>query len=363
MRLIVKRSDGRTKEFRFGEGHVSLGRDKNSNQVFLPDKAVSKRHAVISASEDSKWMVEDMGSANKTYLNDQVISKAEIKTGDVLRITKFTIEINLEEDGQADQAHSKEQMTDTSDMTNISDMTDTSDMTNISDMTNAPDMTDTLDTQVTPATLSEDDSHADEADSKDQVTDASDVTNTSDIQVALAIPSHETVVRKPDAAHAPAMRLAARRLSDFSRATEAICATNGLDELLTTLLDIMVKQFSAFHCWCALREQPNGPMTYHAGKRRDGRAVTLSDLKLNQKISQVAERGQSMVLPRVSAQVEEKERIRSALIVSIMRVNGCYGILYVDNAMMHDHYSLSDLDYLMLLAMHTAAVLRKFLDL
>ncbi|MBA7476089.1 hypothetical protein ES707_11466 [subsurface metagenome] len=294
MRLIVRAGNGTTKEFQFIEGSVSIGR-QSSNQVPLRDKAVSKQHAVISTTEDGKWMVEDLDSANKTYLNDKAIHKAEIKTGDVLRITDFVIEINLEESVEAE---SKGQMEDT---------------------------------------LS--------------------------LEAALTTPKHETVVRKPDAAHAPAMRLAAKRLTDFSQATEAICEADSLDELLTVLLDITLKQFSAFRCWCALRDQPSGPMTYHAGKRRDARVVELSDLKLSEKVDQVVERGLSMVLPSVSAQTEEKERIRSALIAAVMRPNGCYGVLYVDNAMIHEHYSLSDLDYLMILAMHTAAVLKKFLDL
>lgn len=294
MRLIVRAGNGTTKEFQFIEGSVSIGR-QSSNQVPLRDKAVSKQHAVISTTEDGKWMVEDLDSANKTYLNDKAIHKAEIKTGDVLRITDFVIEIDLEESVEAE---SKGQMEDT---------------------------------------LS--------------------------LEAALTTPKHETVVRKPDAAHAPAMRLAAKRLTDFSQATEAICEADSLDELLTVLLDITLKQFSAFRCWCALRDQPSGPMTYHAGKRRDARVVELSDLKLSEKVDQVVERGLSMVLPSVSAQTEEKERIRSALIAAVMRPNGCYGVLYVDNAMIHEHYSLSDLDYLMILAMHTAAVLKKFLDL
>jgi len=294
MRLIVRAGNGTTKEFQFIEGSVSIGR-QSSNQVPLRDKAVSKQHAVISTTEDGKWMVEDLDSANKTYLNDKAIHKAEIKTGDVLRIVDFVIEIDLEESVEAE---SKGQMEDT---------------------------------------LS--------------------------LEAALTTPKHETVVRKPDAAHAPAMRLAAKRLTDFSQATEAICEADSLDELLTVLLDITLKQFSAFRCWCALRDQPSGPMTYHAGKRRDARVVELSDLKLSEKVDQVVERGLSMVLPSVSAQTEEKERIRSALIAAVMRPNGCYGVLYVDNAMIHEHYSLSDLDYLMILAMHTAAVLKKFLDL
>ncbi len=292
MRLILRANDGTTKEFQFGEGPVSIGR-QSSNQVFLPDKAVSKQHAVITVAEDGKWMVEDLGSANKTYLNDKAIQKSEIRTGDILRITEFTVEIDLEEDVEAGGDEKME--------------------------------------------------------------------DTLHLEAALTTPRHETIVRKPDAAHAPAMRLAAKRLSDFSQATEVICEADSLDKLLTTLLDITLKQFSAFRCWCALRDQPGGPMTYHAGRRRDGRPVELSDLQLNERINDAVERGLSMVLPRVSAQTEEKERIRSALIASVMRPNGCYGVLYVDNAMIHEHYSLSDLDYLMFLAMHTAAVLRRFL--
>ncbi len=294
MRLVVRAGNGTTKEFQFSEGSVSIGR-QSSNQIPLRDKAVSKQHAVISTTEDGKWMVEDLDSANKTYLNDKAIHKAEIKTGDVLRIIDFVIEIDLEE---GIGTESKGQMEDT-----------------------------------------------------------------LYLEAALTTPKHETVVRKPDAAHAPAMRLAAKRFTDFSQATEAICEADSLDELLTVLLDITLKQFSAFRCWCALRDQPSGPMTYHAGKRRDSRPVELSDLKLSEKVDQVVERGLSMVLPSVSAQTEEKERIRSALIASVMRSNGCYGVLYVDNAMIHEHYSLSDLDYLMFIAMHTAAVLKKFLDL
>ena len=42
---------------------------------------------------------------------------------------------------------------------------------------------------------------------------------------------HETVVRKPDAGHAPAMRLPAKRLSDFSQACDIICKSANLEDL------------------------------------------------------------------------------------------------------------------------------------
>ena len=182
--------------------------------------------------------------------------------------------------------------------------------------------------------------------------------DTLDLQASLTTQKHETVVRKPDAAHAPAMRLEARRLTDFSQATETLSKVRDLDEFLQSTINIILKQFSALRTWCALRDQPGGPMMFHVGKRRDGKKVELDDLILKDKIDQAVERGQSLVLPSVSAQVEKKERIRSALIATIMRPSGCYGVLYVDNAMIHKHYSLSDLDYLMFLAIHISSVLK-----
>ena len=159
------------------------------------------------------------------------------------------------------------------------------------------------------------------------------------------------------------MRLVARRLTDFAQATEILCEAKTLDQMMVTLLELLTKQFDAFHVWCALREQPSGPMTYHAGKRRDGQKVEIADLQLQDKIITAIERKQSSVMPRVSAQMESKDRIRSAMVTPIMRSSGCYGVLYVDNAMVHDHYALGDLDYLMIIAMHVAGILKDLLDI
>jgi len=292
MRLVLKQKDGEMKEFQFANGPIEIGRAADSH-VFLPDRTVSKKHALIACDGDGKWEVQDLDSANKTYLNGEAVHKAPIKTGDAIRITDFTMEVNLDEHPQVDHDAQFE--------------------------------------------------------------------DTLNLEAGLSTPMHETVVRKPDAGHAPAMRLPAKRLSDFSQACDIICKSANLEELLVSMLNIGVQQFSAFHTWCALREQPSGPMTYHAGKRRDGQPVELGDLMLADKINNAVERAQSLVLPRVAADLESKERIRSALIAAICAPTGCYGVIYVDNAMVHDHYTLGDLDYLMIVAMHTAAILNKFL--
>jgi hypothetical protein len=48
------------------------------------------------------------------------------------------------------------------------------------------------------------------------------------------------------------------------------------------------------------------------------------------------------------------------MIAPIVDPTGCFGALYVDNAVDQKQYNLGDLDYLMLLAIHTAAILENF---
>lgn len=299
IRLIVKRNDQKVNEFTFDSTPIYIGR-KAGVQVVLSDMAVSREHAMITVKED-KWIVEDLDSANKTYLNGAVIHKAVIKDGDMLRIANFTIELGFEEGVKIEEAE---------------------------------------------PSYASDDTAALEAAAE---------------AASLSTPRDEVIVRKPDGAHAPAMRLAARRLTDFAQAAESLSEAKDLDQFVKILLDTTLKQFTANRVWCGLRSQKTGPVTYQAGKRRDGKAVELKGIRLNDKITEALERGQSLVFPQVAAKLEASERIRSAMIASIKTPKGSFGVLYVDNAMVHEHYSLSDLDYLMVLAMHAAAILKNYL--
>lgn len=286
MRLVVKQNSQIVNEFQFSKGPVYIGRNTN-NQVFLPDRSVSRQHAVIFSTPDGQWIVEDLDSANKTYLNDESIRKVPIKTGDKLRIANFTIEIQLEEEsGGEEPTHLEDTLIATERKTQI-------------------------------------------------------------------------IVRKPDVEHAPDISLSASRINDFMQATERICKTNGLDEVVQALLNIILRQFGAYHVWCALRNQPTGAMISHAGKRKDGQALELGNIQLNEKITYAIEKGQFLLVPQVPVQTTD-EKIRSAMIAPIIDPDGCFGVLYVDNATEQEQYNLSDLDYLMLLAIHTAAIVENF---
>jgi len=286
MRLVVKQNSQIVNEFQFSKGPVYLGRNTN-NQVFLPDRSVSRQHAVIFSTPDGQWIVEDLDSANKTYLNDEAIHKVPIKTGDMLRIAGFTIEIQLEEDAPLEEP-----------------------------------------------------------------------THLEDTLIATERKT-QIIVRKPDVEHAPDISLSARRVKDFMQATERICKTNGLDEVVHALLNIILRQFGAYHAWCALRNQPTGAMISHAGKRKDGQALELGNIQLKEKITYAIEKGQFLLVPQVPDQTTD-EKIRSAMIAPIMDPDGCFGVLYVDNTAEQEQYNLSDLDYLMLLAIHTAAIVENF---
>ncbi|OQA02551.1 MAG: FHA domain-containing protein FhaB [Planctomycetes bacterium ADurb.Bin401] len=290
--LVVRRNEQTVSEFTFAEGNPILIGRRPDLQVVLADNAVSRQHAKIG-TEAGNWTIEDLDSANRTYLNGFAIHKAPLKQGDILKIADFALTINI-----------------SSKLDNIK--------------------------------LSADDTVSLEA-------------------ASLSTPRDEVIVRKPDASHAPALRLAARRLTDFALAVEALGSASNLDEFVQLLLKTCIQQFTAFRVWCGIRSGKTGPITFQAGKRRDGKSVLLTEIRLGPKVNETFERGQSLVLPQVAAKLETTERIRSAMISSIKTPSGCFGVIYIDNAMVHEHYSLSDLDYLMILAMHAAAVIKPHL--
>lgn len=294
MRLIVKKSGRIINEFSFDSGPVYIGRYKY-NQVFLPDLSVSRQHAAIFTTLDGKWVVEDMDSANRTFLNGEGIQKSELKTGDVLRISDFTIEIDLE---------------------------------------------------TTPAAV------------KPIHLEDTLVPESQNVKAHSEYPK-DIIIRKPELEHAPDIRLPAGRIRDFIQATELICRADGMEELLKTILNIILGQLKATQAWCALRDQPEGPMAYQEGKKRNGTTLMLSEIAINQKVTEAIGKNEFILLPRISSG-QENETIQSAMIAPLIDPSGCFGVLYAANSANEEHYSLGDLDYLMLLAIHTAAIVENF---
>ena len=70
---------------------ISLGRAEG-NDIVLPENYVSHRHAVIRR-KNNLYVIEDLGSANHTYLNDRELTgRAYLKAGDRIRIGTLLFE-------------------------------------------------------------------------------------------------------------------------------------------------------------------------------------------------------------------------------------------------------------------------------
>lgn len=69
---------------------ATIGRSAN-NDICIPDRHVSRQHAVITY-RDGIFMVSDLGSANGTFVNDQQISEPfPLFAGDVIRLFMPTV--------------------------------------------------------------------------------------------------------------------------------------------------------------------------------------------------------------------------------------------------------------------------------
>lgn len=286
MRLVVRQAEHIISQLQFASGPIYIGRHPHC-QILLQSKAVSRQHAVLFSPQDGKWMVEDLDSANKTYLNGQAIHRAEIKTGDHIRIADFTIEADFVVDEDVGRP-----------------------------------------------------THLD-----DTLTGAS--------------PEPRMIVRTLDFDHAPAITMPAQRVNDLLRASNAIGKAQGPDEMLQTLLVIGAEQFIAGRVWCGLRYEPKGPLAVEGGRTQSGQPFLLTGTALNDKIGQVLESRKFLLLPRMKGP-GLGDRARSALMGPLVGGGGSFGVLYLDSRPGHEPYAMSDLDYLMLLSIHVAAVLENY---
>lgn len=84
------------RSYTFSQEHVVVGRDPDAD-IRLDNAGISRTHLKIERTEEG-YFAEDQGSANGTFLNDQPIRRQLLRNEDVIRIGKFSLWFNLEED-------------------------------------------------------------------------------------------------------------------------------------------------------------------------------------------------------------------------------------------------------------------------
>ena len=287
MRLSLKQSDGSTTELRFQKGPIYIGRQMGC-QVLLPDRLVSRQHAILYTEKNGDWVLEDLESANKTFVNGNAIHKCGIKDDDIVRISNFSIRIHMDQETKV--------------------------------------------TKRIPQSI-----HMDET---------------------LFAAKHDlhVEVRQISSRNAAAIKMPIKRAKDFAKATTAICQTGNLKMLQRELLDILLAQFSALDVWVGLRRAADDPMEYEGGRKITSESAKLNNLVGYKYIAQAIEKRKYMLIPELPREIT-LEGFRSAIIAPILRGGDCFGILYAENSTKHEHYVVADLDYLILVSIHTAAVM------
>ncbi len=85
--IVVEKGPRKGLTFLLKDGNTTIGRHPESD-IFLNDVTVSRHHCRFVASGDT-LSVEDSGSTNGTYVNDERVDSAELSAGDDVLIGRF----------------------------------------------------------------------------------------------------------------------------------------------------------------------------------------------------------------------------------------------------------------------------------
>ncbi len=93
----------------FNKEEISVGRNPDAD-LFLDNPGISREHLKLKRQADGNYRVQDLGSANGTFLNEKPANNQILHNNDVLEIGKFGLWISYDEDrrggGPMDKASS-----------------------------------------------------------------------------------------------------------------------------------------------------------------------------------------------------------------------------------------------------------------
>ncbi|MBN1669671.1 MAG: FHA domain-containing protein [Kiritimatiellae bacterium] len=87
--LLIKSAGLPDRFFPLGSDPIRIGRSRGQD-IILPGSSVSKAHAEVVCRDDA-YLLEDVGSTNGTFVNEERVASHPLKIGDVIRIGDFTL--------------------------------------------------------------------------------------------------------------------------------------------------------------------------------------------------------------------------------------------------------------------------------
>ena len=88
------------RNYTFEKPVISVGRDPGAD-VYVDNPGVSRDHFRLERTETGEYQVVDLGSANGTFVNDQMVNASVVHNNDVVRFGKYTLWIGYEVDRRA----------------------------------------------------------------------------------------------------------------------------------------------------------------------------------------------------------------------------------------------------------------------
>jgi hypothetical protein len=87
--LVIVEGKDHWKDFRIMKTRMSIGRDKDCD-IVIDDSHISSKQASIRVADDIVTLT-DLDSSNGTYVNDQEITKIELKDNDIVKMGNTTL--------------------------------------------------------------------------------------------------------------------------------------------------------------------------------------------------------------------------------------------------------------------------------
>lgn len=94
------------RNYTFDKAVITIGRDPGAD-VFVDNPGVSRDHFRLERTPTGEYQVVDLGSANGTFVNDQMVNTAKIRSNDVVRFGKYTLWVGFEQDRRAAAAETR----------------------------------------------------------------------------------------------------------------------------------------------------------------------------------------------------------------------------------------------------------------
>jgi len=85
------------KTYTFKQDAITVGRSPECD-IVLDNPSVSREHCKLEMTPRGYYAVEDLGSANGVFLNDQPVKREFLMNNDVVRVGKFSMWVSYDED-------------------------------------------------------------------------------------------------------------------------------------------------------------------------------------------------------------------------------------------------------------------------